>query len=107
MKRRQTRSKILHYKTRVRVKLVRPGESAEEWVTTVRDRDFNDTRYDINSTKLMELGWKPEVEFDKGFEETVLWYSRDAIPNGFWSNIRMNIAHSSVDHPRDPASPLF
>ncbi|MDD5695186.1 MAG: GDP-mannose 4,6-dehydratase, partial [Bacteroidales bacterium] len=41
----------------------------------VTDRAGHDFRYAIDSTKLQsELGWKPEVKFDEGFEQTVDWY---------------------------------
>ena len=39
------------------------------------DRAGHDFRYAIDSSKLQnELGWKPEVKFDEGFERTVDWY---------------------------------
>jgi dTDP-glucose 4,6-dehydratase len=51
-----------------------PGES-EKLITFVTDRAGHDFRYAIDSSKLQhELGWKPEVRFDEGFELTVDWY---------------------------------
>ena len=79
--------------------VIKPGQPVAEWVTTVKDRDFNDTRYDINSEKLMALGWRPEIGFEQGIRETIEWYHREAIPQGFWQDIRMGIAGSAVDHP--------
>lgn len=50
------------------------GES-ERLITFVTDRAGHDFRYAIDSSKLQnELGWKPEVKFDEGFEKTVEWY---------------------------------
>lgn len=44
-------------------------------ITFVRDRAGHDLRYAIDSTKLREeLGWTPEVDFEKGIERTVRWY---------------------------------
>jgi dTDP-glucose 4,6-dehydratase len=41
----------------------------------VGDRPANDKHYSINSTKLKnELGWKPCVDIEKGFELTVKHY---------------------------------
>ena len=48
---------------------------SEDRIEFVKDRLGHDTRYAIDSTKLQnELGWKPEVDFEKGFRETVEWY---------------------------------
>lgn len=81
------------------VELCKPGDKLDDWVIYVKDRDFNDTRYDIDSSKLHALGWKPEIEFESGFKETVEWYNKVAIPSGFWSDIRMHIQGSEVEHP--------
>lgn len=40
----------------------------------VDDRLGNDRRYAIDSTKLKQLGWKPEVDFEEGIKETIKWY---------------------------------
>ena len=44
----------------------------DEQLTFVKDRDFNDLRYTINSTKLKELGGK--VFLMDGLTETIDWY---------------------------------
>lgn len=38
------------------------------------DRPGNDKRYGVDNSKLLSLGWKPSVSFDKGLKETVDWY---------------------------------
>jgi len=44
-------------------------------ITYVTDRAGHDFRYAIDASKLEnEIGWKPEVKFDEGFEQTVAWY---------------------------------
>lgn len=49
----------------------------EDRIEFVKDRPGHDIRYAINAEKIRrELGWKPEVDFDEGFEETVRWYSQ-------------------------------
>ncbi len=56
-------------------KLDRKEGESEKLITFVTDRAGHDFRYAIDSTKLQsELGWKPEVKFDEGFEQTVDWY---------------------------------
>jgi dTDP-glucose 4,6-dehydratase len=44
--------------------------------TIVPDRPGHDRRYLLNSSKLRnELGWKPEIDFERGLRETVEWYA--------------------------------
>jgi len=41
----------------------------------VQDRPGHDIRYALDANKIKkELGWKPMVNFEKGFEETVKWF---------------------------------
>jgi len=44
--------------------------------TEVKDRPFNDMRYDISGEKLEALGWRRAVPWESGLRETVLWYKR-------------------------------
>ncbi len=47
----------------------------QSYKTYVKDRPGHDRRYLLDSTKIRsELGWKPEISFEDGFRETVLWY---------------------------------
>jgi dTDP-glucose 4,6-dehydratase len=46
----------------------------ESLLTRVPDRPGHDRRYALDSTKLMALGWHPEVEFETGLSKTVEWY---------------------------------
>ena len=41
----------------------------------VEDRLGHDRRYAIDSSKIQEeLGWKPEMSFEKGVKDTINWY---------------------------------
>lgn len=44
------------------------------WIDYVQDRDFNDSRYYVNTDKLRELGWTPSKSFNLGLKDTVEWY---------------------------------
>jgi len=47
----------------------------EDCIEHVADRPNHDRRYLINPAKIeRELGWKPEVDFETGLQETVRWY---------------------------------
>lgn len=47
------------------------GENVFEFV---KDRPSHDIRYFLDSSKIKALGWKPEIDFEKGLELTVKWY---------------------------------
>jgi dTDP-glucose 4,6-dehydratase len=40
----------------------------------VRDRPGHDRRYALDSTRLIGLGWRPEVAFEAGMKKTVDWF---------------------------------
>jgi dTDP-glucose 4,6-dehydratase len=47
-----------------------------ELKTIVPDRPGHDRRYLLDSSKLRrELGWEPEIDFERGLAETVAWYA--------------------------------
>ena len=47
----------------------------EECITFVADRKGHDRKYALNCDKLvLELGWKPQVDFFDGLKETIMWY---------------------------------
>jgi dTDP-glucose 4,6-dehydratase len=48
-------------------------------ISHVTDRLGHDRRYAIDCTKIQrELGWRPEVSFEKGLRETAYWYREHA-----------------------------
>jgi dTDP-glucose 4,6-dehydratase len=42
----------------------KPNSKFEDWITYVEDRNFNDFRYSVDTTKLTDLGWKILHEFN-------------------------------------------
>jgi dTDP-glucose 4,6-dehydratase len=47
----------------------------ESYKTYVADRPGHDRRYLLDTNKVRaELGWEPQVPFEAGFRQTVLWY---------------------------------
>jgi dTDP-glucose 4,6-dehydratase len=51
-------------------------EKIEDWVEYTKDRNFNDFRYAIDTTKLNAIGWKKSVHFHDGLQKTVEWYCK-------------------------------
>jgi dTDP-glucose 4,6-dehydratase len=62
----------------------------------VRDRPGHDRRYALDSTRLMGLGWHPEVAFEAGMKKTVDWFVehedwwRPLKSGEFWEFYRRN-----------------
>jgi len=54
-------------------------------ITPVADRPGHDRRYAVDSSKLRDLGWMPEVEFEAGLAATVEWYRTN---EGWWRSIK-------------------
>ena len=54
-------------------------------VRHVDDRPGHDRRYSLDSSKLHELGWRPERDFETGLAETVRWYREN---RAWWEPIK-------------------
>jgi len=73
-------------------KLSRETGHSAKLITYVTDRAGHDFRYAIDASKLEnELGWKPSVAFDQGFEKTIDWYLEnnewlDRVTSGAYSD---------------------
>lgn len=55
---------------------IKKTEKIENWLEFIQDRDFNDFRYQVDTSKLEELGWKlPSIEkFTEDLKNTIEWY---------------------------------
>eukprot|EP00951_Prasinocladus_malaysianus_P024151 scaffold207702_cov45-Prasinocladus_malaysianus.AAC.1 len=63
----------------------------QEKIKHVKDRAFNDRRYFICDTKLNELGWVEETDFDAGLKKTVDWYLYHGF-GSYWENSEVELA---------------
>lgn len=61
-------------------KILSVMEKGKASIEYVNDRPGHDRRYALDSSKIKELGWAPEADFDRNLEETVRWYGE----NGDW-----------------------
>ncbi|MCY3799185.1 MAG: dTDP-glucose 4,6-dehydratase [Chloroflexi bacterium] len=55
-------------------------DKSEALIRLVPDREGHDRRYAMTAAKARALGWRPQVDLDKGLEVTVNWY----IENEWW-----------------------
>lgn len=53
---------------------IKPNENPDDWIEYTKDRPFNDERYNINGTKLLNLGWEAIFPFKDGLIEVCKWY---------------------------------
>ncbi|MEI6842774.1 MAG: dTDP-glucose 4,6-dehydratase [Methanomicrobiales archaeon] len=60
-------------------------DKPEDLITYVRDRPGHDRRYSLQTDKVAQLGWKPEVAFDEGLQKTISWYCDH---KNWWKPIR-------------------
>ena len=60
-------------------------EKGENLIKRVKDRPGHDRRYSLNSTKIKELGWRPEYNFEKALKETVDWYRNN---ESWWRKLK-------------------
>jgi dTDP-glucose 4,6-dehydratase len=50
------------------------GDAADERIEFVPDRPGHDLRYSVDTTKVRELGWKPQHTLDEALDATISWY---------------------------------
>jgi len=77
------------------------GSKEKDFIQFFEDRPFNDCRYQIDATKLFNLGWKPKTTFEDGLDMTIEWYK-----NNFdnWEKAELAL----VPHPIKPwSTPIF
>jgi dTDP-glucose 4,6-dehydratase len=56
---------------------LKPNELFEDWIEYVPDRNFNDFRYSIDFTKLIELGWSETHNFLTSLDEIIDWFKQN------------------------------
>jgi dTDP-glucose 4,6-dehydratase len=57
----------------------------ETLISPVTDRPGHDRRYALDCSKLVALGWRPQVLFDDGLSDTVAWYRNN---ESWWRPIK-------------------
>ncbi|NCD00894.1 dTDP-glucose 4,6-dehydratase [bacterium] len=60
----------------------------ESYIEYVNDRPGHDLRYAIDCSKAKKyLGWKPEINFKEGLDETINWYRKNV---DWWNKLKNN-----------------
>ncbi|MDO8512670.1 MAG: dTDP-glucose 4,6-dehydratase [bacterium] len=54
--------------------ILREMDKGSEMIEYVKDRPGHDRRYALDSSKTMQLGWKPQVAFADGIKTTIEWF---------------------------------
>ncbi|CAF1172726.1 unnamed protein product, partial [Didymodactylos carnosus] len=62
---------------KILLKIIRPDMKLEDAIIHVKDRYFNDCRYSVMTDALEDLGWKQQVKFDEGIQNTIEWYTNN------------------------------
>jgi dTDP-glucose 4,6-dehydratase len=58
---------------------------SDDLIEVVGDRPGHDVRYSIDSSKLIKtIAWKPQFDFDKSLEDTVMWYQKNS---SWWASL--------------------
>ncbi|ETO28944.1 hypothetical protein RFI_08183 [Reticulomyxa filosa] len=81
------------------------NKDVKEFMHYVKDRPKNDLRYLINCEKILALGWKPVVSFEKGLQLTVDWYNNNEHTH-HWSGIESALESTPHQMKRDNAGHL-
>jgi len=68
--------------TKTILKLLNKSESL---IKPVQDRPGHDRRYSIETKKIEQLGWKPQVDLAEGLKKTVDWYVNN---ESWWRKIK-------------------
>lgn len=55
-------------------KILDTVDASEDLIEFVEDRAGHDQRYALDTSKIEDLGWKPEVSFEEGLERTAEYY---------------------------------
>jgi dTDP-glucose 4,6-dehydratase len=60
-------------------------KKSDDLIMHVDDRPGHDIRYAIDSQKIHDLGWKPEISLKDGIKKTVDWYKKN---KAWWQKIK-------------------
>jgi len=60
-------------------KILKIMGKSDNLIEVVGDRPGHDVRYSVDTNKLTKaIAWKPQFDFDKSLEDTVMWYQKNS-----------------------------
>lgn len=68
---------------------------ADKVIKFVENRPFNDQRYYLDDTKLLNLGWSERTKWEDGLKKTLDWYKKNT---DYWGDI----SGALLPHPKLP-----
>lgn len=69
-------------------KILKMVNKSKDLIINVNDRPGNDLRYSMDFSKIVKLGFKPEVDIDSGLQKTIEWYKSN---KDLWTNYLLGI----------------
>lgn len=79
----------------VTLKILEALKKDNSWIDFVGNRAVNDFRYALDDSKIRNLGWKPEHDFDHWLTKTVEWYRNN---KWWWKPLIKNSSSSKWPH---------
>lgn len=61
--------------TKTLIKKIKKTNDVDKWIIHVKDRMYNDKHYNINFSKIMNLGWEPKIDLETGIDMCIDHYS--------------------------------
>lgn len=52
-------------------------KKGKDLIQFVKDRPGHDRRYSLDTTKIRNIGWRPEYDFESSMKETIEWYKKN------------------------------
>ncbi len=77
-----------------------PEQQLLDLITFVTDRPGHDRRYAIDATKLAQLGWTPQTDFDQGLTTTIQWYIQGFRASGLDEPGRLGLQTAAPSGPQ-------
>jgi len=62
--------------SRLIIERLKPNDNFNDWIEFIEDRTYNDFKYSINAEKLLKLGWKEEINFIDGLNDTITYIDK-------------------------------
>jgi len=66
-------------------RILKKLEKPQSLMTFVKDRLGHDRRYSVDCSKIADLGWKPQDNFEEALDKTISWFMEN---NWWWKKLK-------------------